>query len=129
MKKQACVRGHGHVGRMHVLPTHACSIGSGTHKCSFAIQTFFTPSIHFHLTGNLKSASSCDGTPTMGTSQPDDDGYLWGWVNVPDKACVWRNSNGKPIYYAALITGQPNHVALHAPDDSCIGKYKNALCA
>ncbi|GFR49568.1 hypothetical protein Agub_g11615, partial [Astrephomene gubernaculifera] len=63
-------------------------------------------------TGDVATAPSCSGTPTMDTSQPDDVGYLWGWQS--GRACVFRSSSGKPIYYAALISGdwdaQPGYV-------------------
>eukprot|EP00198_Chlamydomonas_reinhardtii_P004729 XP_001694065.1 predicted protein [Chlamydomonas reinhardtii] len=43
---------------------------------------------------------------------PDNVGYVWGWEN--GRGCVFRNSEGMPVYYAALITGdmsaQPGYV-------------------
>ncbi|PNH03541.1 hypothetical protein TSOC_010363, partial [Tetrabaena socialis] len=69
-------------------------------------------------TGDVHTAPGCRGQPTMGTSQPDSVGYLWGWQD--GGACVFRGSDGKPVYYAALITGdwsaQPGYV-LRKPSD------------
>ena len=124
-----------------------------------------TPTI-YSAGGSVSSAPSCGSAPTMGTSQPDNVGYVWGWENgrgacvrvwtclvsavtgygnklqrvfagdlwraggarygrgvvavhkesiapmptvLPgfpcNTGCVFRNSEGMPVYYAALITG------------------------
>ncbi|GLC45798.1 hypothetical protein PLESTF_000656500 [Pleodorina starrii] len=65
-----------------------------------------------YATGDIHTAPSCSGSPTMDTSQPDDVGYLWGWQD--GRACVFRGSDSNVLYYAALITGdwsaQPGYV-------------------